>query len=246
MVIEKALIAAPHGPQLLRTTVELNRAENCAKLVFSTVDVRVPFMILLTNLANFTQSNSHKKAQHATCNIRFSEQRHIQDLQRKGPEIRARITDMRKMLEVKRTYVFNKPMIYKMIATLADFDPDYRALDEIVLDSSAMEASSIANFKDIKKKGKFFTNPAYVDALSQSAGFVMNANDKSNLELEVFVNHGWNSFQLFGDLSPQKNYETHVAMLESSGKMWQGDIFVLDGDKVVALFEGITVSQSLI
>lgn len=153
---------------------------------------------------------------------------------------------MRKMLETKRTYVFNKPMIYKMVATLADFDPDYRALDEIVLDSSAMEASSIANFKDIKKEGKFFTNPAYVDALSQSAGFVMNANDKSNLELEVFVNHGWDSFQLFEDLSPQKNYETHVAMHESSGKLWQGDVFVLDGDKVVALFEGITVSQSLV
>ena len=152
---------------------------------------------------------------------------------------------MRKMLEVKRTYVFNKPMIYKMVATLADFDPDYRALDEIVLDSSAMEATSIANFKDIKQEGKFFTNPAYVDALSQSAGFVMNANDKSNLELEVFVNHGWNSFQLVEDLSPQKNYETHVAMLESSGKLWRGNIFVLDGDKVVALFEGIAVSQSL-
>lgn len=149
---------------------------------------------------------------------------------------------MRKMLEVQKTYLFNKSMIYKMVATLADFDPDYRALDEIVLDSSAMEASSIANFKDIKKEGKFFTNPAYVDALSQSAGFVMNANDKSNLELEVFVNHGWNSFQLFEDLSPQKNYETHVAMVESSGRLWQGNIFVLDGDKVVALFEGITVS----
>ena len=110
-------------------------------------------------------------------------------------------------------------MIYKMVLTLAQFDPNYRALDEIVLDSSAMEASSVADFSAIKKDGKFHTNPAYIDALSQSAGFVMNANDRSNLEVEVFVNHGWKSFQFFEEVSPQKRYQTHVAMLEKSGKM---------------------------
>ena len=61
MVIEKALIAAPHGPQLLRTTVELDRTENCAKLVFSTVDVRVSYAILPTNLADFTSLTATRK-----------------------------------------------------------------------------------------------------------------------------------------------------------------------------------------
>lgn len=149
---------------------------------------------------------------------------------------------LRKDLATGKTYIFNKPMIYKMVATLADFDPNYRALDEIVLDSSNMQASSVANFGGIKKEGNFHTNPAYIDALSQSAGFVMNANDRSNLDIEVFVNHGWESFQLFEELSPSKSYQTHVAMSESSGKMWRGDITVLDGEKVVALFKGIAVS----
>lgn len=152
---------------------------------------------------------------------------------------------MRDMLEQKKTYVFNKPIVYKMVATLADFDPNYRAIDEIMLDSSGMEASSIANFSAIKKEGKYHTNPAYIDALSQSAGFVMNANDKSNLDLEVFVNHGWGSFQLFEELSPDKHYETHVVMLETSGRLWKGDVLVLDGEKVVAMFGGIAVSLSL-
>lgn len=61
MVIEKALIAAPHGPQLLRTMAEMDRTENCAKLVFSTVDVRVSFVIVLTNLANFTSLMATRK-----------------------------------------------------------------------------------------------------------------------------------------------------------------------------------------
>jgi Polyketide synthase dehydratase len=154
--------------------------------------------------------------------------------------------NMRNGLETGKTYVFNKPMIYKMVGTLAQFDPNYRALDEIVLDSSAMEASSIANFSAIKKEGRFHTNPAYIDALSQSAGFVMNANDRSNLEIEVFVNHGWKSFQLFEELSPQKRYQTHVAMQEKSGKLWKGDILILDGEKVVASFKGIAVSPFIL
>lgn len=134
-------------------------------------------------------------------------------------------------------------MIYKMVATLADFAPKYRSLDEIVLDSAGMEASSIASFGGIENEGKFFTNPGYIDALSQSAGFVMNANDQSDLGLEVFVNHGWESFQLFEKLTPDKRYETHVKMSDMSGKMWKGDITVLDEDRVIALFKGITVSH---
>ena len=42
MVIEKALIAAPSGPQLLRTTVDLDSKEKTAKCRFSTVEVRHP------------------------------------------------------------------------------------------------------------------------------------------------------------------------------------------------------------
>lgn len=146
-----------------------------------------------------------------------------------------------KGLATGKTCNFNKPMIYKMVSTLAQFDPNYRAMEEIILDSSAMEASSVANFSAIKSEGTFHTNPAYIDALSQSGGFVMNANDRSNLEVEVFVNHGWSSFQLFEPLSPHKSYQAHVAMSEEPGKMWTGDILVLDQDKVVAEFGGIAV-----
>ena len=39
MVIQKALIAAPRGPQLLQTNVELIESERSAKCIFATVDV---------------------------------------------------------------------------------------------------------------------------------------------------------------------------------------------------------------
>ena len=131
-----------------------------------------------------------------------------------------------------------------MVGTLAQFDPKYRALEETVLDSTDMEASSVVNFNYIKEEGVFHANPAHIDALSQSAGFVMNANDRSDLEVEVFVNHGWSAFHLFEKSSPLKSCQTHVAMVEHSGKMSTGDILVLDGNKILASFGGIAVSLS--
>jgi len=132
-------------------------------------------------------------------------------------------------------------MIYRMVATLAQFDPEYQALDEIILDSHAMEASSIASFAKVKKGGRFHTHPAFIDALSQPAGFVMNANEKSNLEKEVFVNHGWRNFQLFERISDNKAYQMLVKMSELPGNAWAGDLLVLDGEVIVANFEGIVV-----
>lgn len=53
MEIEKALIAAPRGPQLLRTFTEMDKNETRAKLVFCTVDVRTPiFVLIVTTLAD--------------------------------------------------------------------------------------------------------------------------------------------------------------------------------------------------
>lgn len=46
MVIEKALIAALRGPQLLRTTVELSQTQKCAKCRFLTVEVNFSILTI--------------------------------------------------------------------------------------------------------------------------------------------------------------------------------------------------------
>ncbi|EON64905.1 hypothetical protein W97_04139, partial [Coniosporium apollinis CBS 100218] len=54
-----------------------------------------------------------------------------------------------------------------MIRQLADFDPNYRGLVEITLDDYAMEATGRILFEDIQRDGRFNTNPAFINALSQ-------------------------------------------------------------------------------
>ena len=136
---------------------------------------------------------------------------------------------------------FNRPMVYRAIRPLARFHEDYRAIDEIVLNSDTLEASSQLSFGNVKRDGTYHTHPAIIDSLTQSCGFAMNCNDGTDLDQEVFMNHGWGSFQIFEPLEFDKKYTTYTRMGEGADKLWHGDVVVLDGETVVAFFGRIAV-----
>ena len=135
-------------------------------------------------------------------------------------------------------------MIYKMVGKLADFDPKYRGLAEIILDNDLLEATGSVSFGNIPQIGTFHTNPAYIDALSQLGGFVMNGNENVDLDKELFVNHGWEALQLFESIDPATTYSTHVQMREGRDNLWTGDVMIFDADKVVGAIRGVAVSPS--
>lgn len=132
-------------------------------------------------------------------------------------------------------------MVYRAIRPLARFHDDYRAIDEIVLNSKTLEASSHLSFGSVKKGGDFHTHPAIIDSLTQSCGFTMNCNDSTDLDVEVFMNHGWGCFQIFEPLDMEKEYTTYTRMVEGANKLWYGDVVIFDGDLVVAYFGQIAV-----
>ena len=136
---------------------------------------------------------------------------------------------------------FNRPMVYRAIRPLARFHEDYRAIDEIVLNSNTLEASSQLSFGSVKREGTYHTHPAIIDSLTQTCGFTMNCNDGTDLDQEVFMNHGWGSFQIFEPLDFDKKYTTYTRMSEGTDKLWHGDVVILDGETVVASFGQIAV-----
>ena len=82
-----------------------------------------------------------------------------------------------------------------------------------------------------------------VDGLTQAGGFVLNCNDGNDLDVEVFVNHGWESLQLYEPLSKEMTYRTFCQMFEKDHRKFQGDVIVFDeSDKIVASYKGIVVS----
>lgn len=135
-------------------------------------------------------------------------------------------------------------MLYRMIRPLARFHDDYRAIDELVLNSTTLEASSKLSFGSVKRGGDFHTHPAIIDALTQSCGFVMNCNDSTDLDVEVFMNHGWRDFRIFEPIDFDKEYTTYTRMHEGADKLWHGDVAVFDGDNIVASFQQVSVRVS--
>jgi noranthrone synthase len=130
------------------------------------------------------------------------------------------------------------------MSNMAHFHPDYKLLDNLVLNEDDNEATSIMDFSLSNADGTFAAHPAYVDAITQVAGFAMNANDKTDIDKEAFVNHGWESFQVYQPLVKNKVYEVYTRMEHNkTGDLVHGDIIVLDGNDVVAFFRGLSVSR---
>ena len=223
MVIEKALIAHNNGtPQLLRTTAAVDWQTKQASCRFFSVD-----------------NSGNETVQHSTCRIHFVDDSLRPKLQAQLPKIQERFQQMKRNSNSGKTYRFNGAMAYNMVSKLADFHDDYKCIDETILDNDSLEAACTVSFGGIKKGGVFHTHPGYIDGLTQSGGFIMNANDKVDLNTTVHVNHGWDTFQIFENIDDRTQYCTHVRMQSADNNQHKGDILVFTEDRVVAYVGGV-------
>ncbi|RCI13992.1 hypothetical protein L249_8046 [Ophiocordyceps polyrhachis-furcata BCC 54312] len=224
MTIVKALI--PSQKSHIRTEISIE-SDNLKHLsfVFFSVDQDV-------------------KTAHARCSLHYGSIPPIERLESLRSEAELQIEKLNFGLEAGTGYRFNKTMVYRMVAVLADFDACYKGLDTVVLDSDAMEASAVVTLPSLDTS--FDIHPAHLDALMQLPGFVMNANDASDPGATAFVNHGWDGLMLFEALRPAVVYRLFVRM-ERRGEdnVWKGNMTVVSGQRTVALVEGITPSVSI-
>ena len=177
--------------------------------------------------------------------MRFKDRSLQQVLQEDSANVKQKLQALRDGIATGTTARFNRPMIYRAIRPLARFHDDYRAIDEIVLNSTTLEASSRLSYSSVKRGGIFHTHPAIIDSLTQSCGFTMNCNDSTDLDVEVYMNHGWGSLQMFEPIDFEKEYTTYTRMEEGPDKLWHGDVVIFDGERVIAYFGQIAVRNSL-
>ncbi|EGD94040.1 polyketide synthase [Trichophyton tonsurans CBS 112818] len=223
MTVLKALIARAQGPQPLRTIATVDWPAKKASVSFRSYD-----------------KSGEPTVEHATCEIRFTDRSRLKLLESSTAAVKARMGTMRETLGSGETQRFNRAMVYKMISPLAQFHRDYQPLDEVIIDSNSLEVSSQVNFKGVQAAGNFFAHPAYIDGLTQAGGFVMNCNDSNDLAVEVFVNHGWESLQLYEPLQKEKKYKTFCHMSPGDNRKFHGDVVVFDeSERIVASYKGI-------
>lgn len=224
MNIYKALIAKPQGPQPLQGHCEVDWSKNEAAMKFVSFD------------------SKGKLQEHAKCTLLFTDRCVLLNkLRKEAASTKSRMNGLRQGIAKETAARFNRPMVYRMIRPLAQFHDDYRAIDEVVLDSKTLEASASVSFGGIEKGGDFALHPAIIDAFTQSCGFAMNCNDHTNLDKEVFMNHGWGRFQVFEEVHYDRPYTSFTRMSEGKDKIWHGDVVIFDGETIVAAFERIAI-----
>ena len=224
MNICKALVTRSEGTQPLQTSVKVDWAKKEASCRFATYDVK-----------------GRPNVVHAQSIVRFCDDSLRKRLEATSTDIQRRIEALQAGLTTGAAERFNRTMVYKMIRPLAQFHQDYKTLSEVILDSKTLEATSKVNLKDVRAEGNYHTHPGYIDGLTQSGGFIMNCNDTNDLDLEVFVNHGWESFQMFETIDPNKTYTTYVQMFETKDRMFRGNLVVYSENGITASYEGICV-----
>ncbi|EGX97261.1 polyketide synthase, putative [Cordyceps militaris CM01] len=159
--------------------------------------------------------NGNRMHQHATCRIICVDDSNRARLQSQLPQTKVRFEEMRRNCANGKTFRFNNAMAYNMVSKLAEFDPDYQCVDETVYDNENFEAACT------------------------SGGFTMNANESTNLEKDVFVNHGWDGFELYETIREDCQYHTHVKMSPAENGQWKGDIVIFTGDRIVGFVQGV-------
>jgi naphtho-gamma-pyrone polyketide synthase len=199
-----------------------------------------------TNLVSFSlysvNADGKKAAEHASCEVKITQnQRWLEDWRRVSYLIESRIKSLNKAVDEEDAHKMKRGIVYKLFSSLVDYDASYQGMQEVILDSKELEATAKVSFQ-VDQNG-FFINPCWIDSLGHIAGFIMNGNDNVHSKTQVFVNHGWDRMRCSTTFSRNKVYRTYNKMQLVGGTMYAGDTYILDGDTIVAVFEGVKVSN---
>ncbi|KAM0255384.1 hypothetical protein ACHAQJ_005826 [Trichoderma viride] len=192
-------------------------------------------------LAKFTSFNEEgKRQEYCSCCIRFGEGGLQKRLQDEAASTQQKMKHLQDGISTGISVRYNHSMLYRAILTMNRIDDHYRGINEFILNSHTHESFSRLSFHRIKHEGSFHTHPAIIDSIAQTCGFTLNCNDATDLEKEVFMFHGWKSFQMFEPMALEKVYTAYTHLVEGDNKLFKGDVIIFDGDRVVAFIDQIS------
>lgn len=109
-------------------------------------------------------------------------------------------------------------MVYKLFAAFVEYDDNYRSIREVILDSGKHEATALVKFQ--ASRGDFHRSPFWIDSVGHLSGFIMNVNDATDSENQVFMNYGWGLYALLEEVQP----ECHIPDLCANAAMAKLDL----------------------
>jgi iterative type I PKS product template protein len=142
----------------------------------------------------------------------------------------------------KGIHQIQRGLAYKLFSALVQYDDKFRGMEEVILNSDGLEATSKVAFQATSKDGNFFMSPYFIDSACHITGFIMNANDAIDSKKQVYISHGWESLRFAKNLEQDKQYRSYVKMqhVPGGGKMVAGDVYIFDeADEIIGVAGGV-------
>ena len=229
MTVDKPLIANDIPSQLFRVTAAIDWPSRSTTLQFYSVS-----------------ADGRKTTDHSRCTVQYADPRAwLAVWKRNAYFVLDRIEQLRKGVEEGENHRMKRGMAYKLFGSVVNYGNKYQGIEEVVLDSSQLEATARVRFKADEKDGSFYFSPYWIDSLGHLSGFTMNANDANDSKEQVFINHGWDSMRCSKRLSPLVTYTTYVRMQLLQGNLYAGDVYIMEDNTIVAVYGGVKVRYDL-
>jgi len=191
--------------------------------------------------------NGKRTTSHAKLGVRVTpQQRWLDEWKRNTHLITARIDALVQSIhghDGNDSHMIKRGMAYKLFGALVQYGKEYQGMAEVVLDSKRLEAVSTVEFQ-VGQEG-FHLNPRWIDSLGHIAGFIMTTNDGADSRTHVFINHGWERMRIAEPLQAGKTYRAYNRMQLVEKTTYAGDTYILEGGRIVAIFEGVTVRSAV-
>ena len=184
----------------------------------------------------FSSGSGKSEVQHAKCHVDYgSGTMWLAEWQRSAYLINGRIDGLKQSATSGKAHRMLRGMAYKLFGAFVEYDEKYRGMEEVILDSPALEATASISFQTKSTDGNFVCSPYWIDSVCHLAGFIVNANDAVDSSKQVYVSHGWESMRFAEPLKADKTYRSYVKMQPLPGNMVAGDVYIFDGDKVIGM-----------
>ena len=193
---------------------------------------------ITTGKANlvFSSGSGKGETQHAKCFVNFgSGADWLAEWQRSAYLISGRVDGLKKAATSGSAHRMLRGMAYKLFGAFVEYDSKYRGMEEVILDSPALEATAHIAFQTTEADGNFVCSPYWIDSVCHLAGFIVNANDAVDSNKQVYVSHGWESMRFAEPLVANKIYRSYVKMQPLAGNMVAGDVYIFDGDRIIGM-----------
>ncbi|KAL4793422.1 conidial yellow pigment biosynthesis polyketide synthase [Aspergillus venezuelensis] len=175
---------------------------------------------------------------HAQCEVKFFDCAVAESEWKRSSYLIKRSIELLEASAIKGdAHRLRRGMVYKLFAALVDYDENYQNIREVILDSEQHEATALVKLQE--PPAKFHRCPFWIDSFGHLSGFIMNASDGTDSKNQVFVNHGWDSMRCLKQFEAGVTYRSYVRMQPWRDSIWAGDVYIFEGDDIVAVFGGV-------